>query len=171
MEKLYKGINAYFTSNKAGAKHYFVINRGADYTDIVMRLAGADSISHSPGTYSIHTGIGSLKYDTLVAYEIDASGAVIPNTMQPLDIYKDTVNGHWHFVPFSYNTSSTLVIMAKKKERQAASQATGLCWSSYFGGEGFDEIYAVDADASGNAYAGGLTSSHFFPHNIRTKFW
>ncbi len=164
VDDLYKGIDAYFSSNQAGAKHYFVINRG-DISDIVMKFAGDDSISHSLGTYSIHTSIGTLKYDSLVAYEVDASGAIIPNTMQPLDIYADTANGYWHFVPFSYNTSNTLVIMAKKN--YTALGGTGndnLKWSTYLGNSSNDQSGDLASDNDGNFYIAGYSSADFFPN-------
>jgi hypothetical protein len=164
VDELYRGIDLYFTSNQSGAKHYFVMNKG-NYSDIVMRLSGADSISHSAGTYSIHTSIGTLKYDTLVAYEVDASGAVVPNTMQPLDIYADTANGHWHFVPFTYNISNTLVIMAKQKVNQVqqSSSTDNLLWSSFIGGSNSTNLNAVKNDIDGNVYFTGNTTGENFP--------
>jgi hypothetical protein len=166
VDELYRGIDLYFTSNQSGAKHYFVMNKG-NYSDIVMRLSGADSISHSAGTYSIHTSIGTLKYDTLVAYEVDASGAVVPNTMQPLDIYADTANGHWHFVPFTYNISNTLVIMAKQKVSATPPQNNyNINWCTYWGKEADDSFTNLTHDEDNNVIFCGNTTSFSFPQAI-----
>lgn len=164
-EEIYKGIDVYYSSNEGGLKHYFVIKKTNPY-QIVMRFMGADSISHSSGTYSIHTSIGTLKYDTLVAYELDASGTIIPNTMQPLDIYADTAKGYWHFVPFTYNTSNTLVIMAKQKvfQSQGSASIDNLLWSSFIGGSNSTNLNAVKNDIDGgNVYFTGNTTGENFP--------
>lgn len=177
VEMLYKGVDLYFTSNQAGAKHYFVIS-GNNMHNIVMRFTGADSISHSPGTYSIHTSAGTLQYDSLVAYEVDALGAVIPNTMQAVDIYADTANGHWHFYPLTYNTSNTLIIMAKQNAQMSGCSAIpgdltqGNIFHSTFYGETTSGIGIEDnndyttgmtTDDEGNVYVTGFTNSVGFP--------
>lgn len=152
-----------------GLKHYFVLEPGAKVKEIGIKFSGTDSVSTPIGKYTIHSSIGKLEYDSLIAYEMDAAGNIILGTAQTLQLFVDS-NGIHHFTQFTYNTSNYLIIMAKQKERAAASQASGLCWSSYFGGIGFDEIYAVDADPSGNAYTGGLTGSNDFPNTLGQSF-
>jgi hypothetical protein len=162
-ENVYKGIDIYYNSNEGGLKHYFVIKK-TNPNQIVMRFTGADSISHSLGTYSIHTAVGTLKYDSLVAYEIDASGTIIPNTMQPLDIYADTANGHWHFVPFNYNVSNTLVILAKQKVSATPPQNNyNINWCTYWGEGADDNFTNLTHDDENNVIFCGNTTSLIFP--------
>ncbi len=178
VERLYRGIDLYFTSNAAGSKYYFTIDKNENPSNINIQIHGEDSITHSIGTYSIHTSIGVLKFDSLFAYEIDATGAIIPNTMQPVDIFADTIHGYWHFVPFSYNASNKLVIMAKKNIQMSGCSAIpgdldqgNIFHSTFYGetttGMGFEDnneySTGMTTDDEGNIYITGFTNSTFFP--------
>jgi hypothetical protein len=168
IDELYRGIDLYFTSNQAGAKHYFVLDKNSRLSNISIWMQGADSVTSSQGKFSIYSSIGKLTYDSLVAYEVDATGAIIPNTMQAVSMYADNVDGYWHFTPFNYNANNTLVIMAKQKIAQAASQPEyfNIGWSTYFGGSGEDALQDIKVDDDGGQYLGGNTSTNQFPLNL-----
>lgn len=121
IEDLYEGIDLYYRSNQSGEKHYFVIEPGAKYGNINMKFQGMDSVQTSSSKYTLFGSIGNVSYDTLVAYEIDALGNLIPGTTQIISLFRDTVNHYYHFTTISYNTSNSLVIMVKKHVQNATS--------------------------------------------------
>ena len=164
IDELYAGIDLYFSSNERGAKHYFVIGKESSPNDISIWMQGADSISSPNGKFNIYSSIGQLTYDSLVAYEIDASGAVIPNTMQAVSMFADTINGYWHFNTFSYNTSNTLVIMAKQKVSATPPQNNyNINWCTYWGKDADDSFTNLTHDNENNVIYCGNTTSEFFP--------
>jgi hypothetical protein len=164
-EKLYEGIDLYYSSNQKGEKHYWVIAPNANPKAIKIKFNGASSVSHPVGKYSIHSSIGTIEYDSLVAYEIDAVGNVIIGTSQPLQFLHDTANNTYSFKTFTYNTGNTLVIMAKQKINQSQQSASvdNLLWSSFIGGSNSTNLNAVKNDIDGNVYFTGNTTGENFP--------
>jgi hypothetical protein len=132
---------------------------------IKIKFNGASSVSHPMGKYSIHSSIGSIEYDSLVAYEIDAVGNIIIGTSQPLQFLHDTANNTYSFKTFAYNTGNTLVIMAKQKINQSQQSASvdNLLWSSFIGGSNSTNLNAVKNDIDGNVYFTGNTTGENFP--------
>jgi hypothetical protein len=160
---LYEGIDLYYSSNLRGEKHYLVLAPNANPKAIKIKFNGADSVSTPLGKYSIYSSIGSIEYDSLVAYEIDALGNIIIGTSQPMRLILDTVSNSYYFKTITYNTSNTLVIMAKQKVVNNERHIGQPEWSTYFGGYGYNEGTGVTHDTEGNSYFVGFTSSSDFP--------
>lgn len=166
---LYEGIDLYYSSNLGGEKHYIVLAPNANPKAIKIKFNGADSVSTPQGKYTIHSSIGKLEYDSLVAYEIDAIGNIIIGTSQPIQFLHDTTNNTYSFKTFSYNTSNTLVIMSKQYVGVSSSSSLdNITYSTYFGGVGFSGFHNVVNDDDGNTYlAGGdFGSNSTYPTTI-----
>ncbi|MFN5831612.1 MAG: SBBP repeat-containing protein, partial [Bacteroidota bacterium] len=103
-KSLYEGIDLYYSSNLGGEKHYLVLAPNANPRAIKIKFNGADSVSTPLGKYSIYSSIGSIEYDSLVAYEIDALGNIIIGTSQPMRLILDTSSNSYYFKTITYNT-------------------------------------------------------------------
>jgi hypothetical protein len=163
-KSLYEGIDLYYSSNQTGEKHSWVLAPNANYKAIKIKFNGADSVSTPMGKYTIHSSIGKLEYDSLVAYEIDAVGNIIIGTSQPMRLMLDTSSNSYYFKTFSYNTANTLVIMAKQKAQQAATphQIDNLNWCTYVGSQS-DALKDIKADALNNTFVTGMAGSPYYP--------
>jgi hypothetical protein len=171
IEDLYEGIDLYYSSNQSGEKHYFVIEPGAKYGNISMKFNGADSIQTSSGKYTLFGSIGNVSYDTLVAYEIDASGNLIPGTSQTIGLYKDTSNQYYHFTTLSFNSSNNLVILVKKSVSSAPLlPLSNINWSTYLGNNSNDDVRDIEADNDGFIFIAGSTNADLFPNLTTAQF-
>ena len=170
-KSLYEGIDLYYSSNETGEKHYWVLAPNANYKAIRIKFNGADSVSAPSGNYSIHSSIGSIEYDSLVAYEIDAVGNIIAGTSQPLRLLHDTTNNTYSFKTFSYNASNTLVIMAKQKVSATPPQNNyNINWCTYWGKEADDSFTNLTHDEDNNVIFCGTTTSEFFPQAVGVSY-
>jgi hypothetical protein len=164
-KSLYEGIDLYYNSNQSGEKHYWVLAPNANPKAIKIKFDGASSVSHPIGKYTIHSSIGSIEYDSLVAYEIDAVGNIIIGTSQPLQFLHDTTNNTYSFKTFSYNPSNTLVILAKQKVSATPPQNNyNINWCTYWGEAADDNFTNLTHDNENNViYCGNTTSFNFPP--------
>jgi hypothetical protein len=60
-----------------------------------------------------------------------------------------------------FPSANAFVFVMKRSD--AVSPAAQLIYSSYLGGTGSDEGYAIEGDAAGNVYVAGMTKSYDFP--------
>jgi hypothetical protein len=163
-QSLYEGIDLYYSSNKTGEKHYWVLAPNANPKSIKIKFDGADSVSHPMGNYTIHSSIGSIVYDSLVAYEIDALGNIIIGTSQPLQFLHDTTNNTYTFKTFTYNASNALVIMANQKVNATPPQNNyNINWCTYWGKDADDSFTNLTHDNDNNVIYCGNTTSEYFP--------
>jgi hypothetical protein len=168
VDDLYKKIDLYYSSNARGLKHYFVLEPGAKVKEIGIKFNGADSVSTPIGKYTIHSSIGKLEYDSLIAYEMDAAGNIISGTAQTLQLFVDSIGIH-HFTQFSYNTSNYLVILAKQQlQPQVSSSSQNLIWSTYFGGGGISTLYKSVVSSNEDLFVSGtdVSSLNLFPITV-----
>lgn len=171
IEDLYEGIDLYYSSNQSGEKHYFVIEPGAKYGNINMKFQGMDSVQTSSGKYTLFGSIGNVSYDTLVAYEIDALGNLIPGPTQIISLFKDTINNYYHFTTISFNTSNSLVIMVKKSVGSSLAQPiANINWSTYLGNNSNDDVKDIESDNAGFIYIAGSTNADLFPNLTNSVF-
>jgi hypothetical protein len=170
-EKLYEGIDLYYSSNQKGEKHYWVLAPNANPKAIKIKFDGATSVNTPIGKYSIQSSIGSIEYDSLVAYEIDALGNIIIGTSQPLQFLHDTTNNTYSFKTFTYNSSNTLVIMAKQKVSATPPQNNyNINWCTYWGNGSDDSFTNLTHDAENNVIYCGNTTSDYFPDPVGISY-
>jgi len=155
-------------------------------------LAGATSSTNSPATFitsatayqsappagntqssafvsNIDTTAGSLVYSTYLAGSTADQGFAIalgPSNVAYVTGSTDSIDFPVVPNPGAFSTTGaasgkafvTLVVVDGTK-----SGATSVPYSTYLGGTGGDDGYAIKADASGNAYVAGTTASSDFP--------
>jgi hypothetical protein len=129
-------VNAVQAANAGGGDDAFLLRMNASGSAIV---------------YS--TYLGGSNYDQAYALAVDASGAAY-------------VGGFTYSTDFPVKKSTQAAFGGGTDDAFVAKVAPGgspLVFSTYIGGNGYDEIYALEADGLGGFIAGGVTSSADFP--------
>ena len=141
-EDVYEGIDMHIYSGSLGMKMAFVIQPGADPSDLQLKFSGLDSLRYDM--------LGSIKamlkdkYVILpeaVAYQIDASNNIIPvgwTADYQIDIYSSIAT----FICPEYDETKPLVLQIGLPPLGLGSGVEGVCWSTYWNGE--DRSTATD---------------------------
>jgi len=142
IRNLYEGIDAVFYVDSGMPRYDLIIQPGADPSKIAMMFKGQDGISSNEQTgLVIKTSMGDLEQRDLFAYQIhDGVKQKIPCGFILAE------GGTVRFGFGEYDHSLPLVI-------------DPLIYSTYLGGANGDIANAVAADAFGNAYVAGKSSS------------
>ncbi|PSL22505.1 DUF7948 domain-containing protein [Dyadobacter jiangsuensis] len=142
---IYPGIDLEFVADPKSDKqveYNFIVHPGADPGRIQMRYRGSRKVALSQGRIVMETVHGRLQE------RIPASW--VGEKRKPVGVsYKALGDNLFAFHVPVYDKSQTLVI----------DPSPNLEWATYYGGDGNDEITAVDTDESGNIYAVGHTNS------------
>jgi hypothetical protein len=128
---------------------------------IQFRMEGANGyeVDSLSGELKIHSSLGSLIYKQAFAYEIDALGNLIPGSDFAMPYSMDST-GVIGLYSAGHNMSNALVVVMERMQPPVDIQHLGNPeWSTYFGGDGFDEGTAITHDEDGNPYFVGFTSS------------
>lgn len=145
---IYHGVSLSFYGNGQELEHDFLVDPGADPSQIVFRLDGPTEMRiSSDGDLEIHSAHGVLTLRKPIAYQMLAEGR------QPVDAkFKLSSDSTVRFAIGTYDTARPLIIDPV------------YVFSSYLGGStGADETAAVTTDASGNILVTGYTGSTDFP--------
>ncbi|HEY3128664.1 MAG TPA: HYR domain-containing protein [Acidobacteriota bacterium] len=155
--QIYPGIDLVYYGNQNQLEYDFVIRPGSDPGRIALDVQGADQVEVGP------------QGDLLLR----AAGAVMsqrkPTVYQEIDGIRREVSGSYvvegkHRLRFrvaDYDSSKPLVIDPT------------IDYSTYLGGSGRDQGFAITVDADGNAYVTGETISLNFPitpGSVQTTF-
>ncbi len=140
-EDVYPGIDWIIKLNGDQLKHDFLVDAGADPTQIQMRFSGADTITLESGGYKASCALGAVTENAPVGFQGGEKVAV------DFTLCGDTLG----FLIGAYDDDQALLIDPE------------ITWSTYFGGPINDAPYAVVVDTDGNVYMAGRTSS---PSNI-----
>lgn len=168
-QDVYSGIDLYLYPGRAGQKIALVCQPGSDPAAIRMLFAGASGLSIAAD--------GSLQFPALaqvitlphpLAYQYEGTNVLD----LPQDGFQYVLEGNEaRFGLGSYDPALPLVLFIGNMEREgAAAQADiqGLCWSTYFGGNGIDIVMGSSQSLKDSHYAAGYTSSTWatFPSSI-----
>lgn len=164
-EGIYPDIDLHFYSGPAGPKMAFVCHPGSDPDDIRLQFSGQDDITLDwNGTLKLLFGQGWIEFKEAIAFQYDSGNNV--NTLgwnasyeldSLLSVSKFTFNG--------YDPELPLVLQIGPPPLAAGGgpiQTSGLCWSTYFGGDQTDVITSSTEDAQGNYFVAGRTGSGEF---------
>lgn len=144
---VYPGINLVYYGHERRLEHDFELAPGADPSVIRFTVEGGQKLRLDPsGDLVIENGNRSVRIKRPVAYQDSPNGR-----RQVSAKYVVRRNREIGFQLGKYDRSQRLVI------------DPALVYSTLLGGSGGDTAYAVTADASGNAYVFGSTSSTNFP--------
>jgi len=145
---IWPGVDLQYHGNDQGMKYDFIVNPGADISQIRIRYEGAENLSvTNQGDLEAQTRFGPV-------YER------IPQIYQEIDGQKREISGHYALresgvfgfaLENSYNPAYPLVIDPE------------LVYSTYLGGNDDDWGYGIAVDVSGSAYVTGTTYSTDFP--------
>jgi hypothetical protein len=145
--EIYPGIDAIFYGHGAAFEFDLLVRAGGDPAQIRIAFDGADGIAlDADGDLVLRTPDGVLRQR-------------VPAIYQVRDGERVAVRGRYLLEPDhsvsielgEYDPSLSLVIDPV------------IAYSTYLGGSGDDEIRAVTADANGNVYVAGSTTSLNFP--------
>jgi len=144
---IYPGIDLKYHGNGHGMKYDFIVNPGADISQIRIRYDGVEELSVTAnGDLEVQTSFGPIHENIPSVYQETAGGM---REMRGRYIIPEP--GMFGFEVEGYNPSLPLVIDPE------------LLYSTYLGGGGNDQGYGIAVDGSGCAYVTGETGSTDFP--------
>ena len=146
-KNIWPGIDLHYHGNGRGMKYDFIVNPGADISQIQIRYEGVDGLSISnSGDLQAQTRFGLIHENIPQVYQERAGSKV-----SALGRYQLIEPGIFGFEVEGYNPSFVLVIDPE------------LLYSTYLGGSYADEGWGIAVDGSGSAYVTGRTVSSDFP--------
>jgi hypothetical protein len=145
-EAIYSGIDLVFYGNQRQLEYDFIVAPGVDPHRIAFDVSGAKRIrKDEQGDLVFKTGEGEIRWHKPVAYqEKDGARRVVAAR------YAITDKNRVGFELAKYDAGRPLYI-------------DPLIYSTYLGGNSFDEGSGVAVDSAGNGYVTGTTASTNFP--------
>jgi hypothetical protein len=145
--QVYPGIDMVYYGNQRRLENDFVIAPGADPNLIQMAFRGIKDFEiDRMGDLVLHTEQGNIRQSKPVAYqEVNGAREEVSVSYVPNGVNRVGFNVG------DYDPSRPLIIDPV------------LTYSTYLGGSGFDQGYAIAIDSLGNAYVTGVTAAIDFP--------
>lgn len=147
MVEVYEGIDVVYYSD-AGLKYDFIVQPGVDVGQIQVRYDGADELCLADGgDLTVSTQFGPIIEGVPFAYqEIGGVQREVPSSYRLID-----------------ERTFGFVIGALHDECLPVVIDPALHYSTYLGGNSFDQVGDIAADCNGSAYVVGATLSSDFP--------
>ncbi len=146
-EKIYNGIDLKYYGNGTHMEYDFIVEPGADFSQIKIQYEGAESIAvNDNGELVVTTKWGEVVEQRPVIYQVENNSRIAINGKYLLED-----KNSFSFKINNYNPDLPLVIDPV------------LSYSTYLGGSGNDEGFDIAVDDSGAAYLTGDISSTDFP--------
>jgi hypothetical protein len=145
--ELWPGIDMVFRGGAGQLKYEFLLRPGATPADIRLAYGGASGLSvNGAGELLVQTPLGALRDERPVSYQqIEGRQVTVASG------FALGAGSAYGFTVGAYDRSQPLVI------------DPGLVYSTFLGGSGNDQGFAIAVDASGAAYVTGQTASSNFP--------
>lgn len=143
---IYKNIDLHVASEEGDMKYDFIVNAGADATDIKLKYTGADGLNIENGNLSIKTSVGTLQELKPYAYQYINDEKVEVNCR-----YKLNGNVVSYSFPRGYDNNYALIIDPV------------VVFSTYTGSTADNWGFTATYDNAGNFYAGGASSGNGYP--------
>lgn len=136
---LYKGIDLHYYEKNNNLKYDFIVAPNSNYKQIQLKVNGAQVELQKNGSLVLNTPLGKIIEGEPIVYQrgkrLKASWLIFNNTLS-FDIE-------------NYNPNIELIIDPITR-----------VWGTYYGGSGLDFSNSCSADATGNIYMAGFTSSN-----------
>ena len=149
---LWPGIDATYSGDSGGIKYHFDVGAGADAAGIAFVVRGAeDARITDDGAVEWRVGGKRLRDERPVAYQASSIG----DSVVPVQFTLEAAGpGAWRlgFAVGAYDPKKALTL-----------DPAWTAFSGLVGGNAADQVYGVARDASGNAYACGVTASTDLP--------
>jgi uncharacterized repeat protein (TIGR01451 family) len=142
---LYPGVDLVYYGNQGRLEHDFIVAPGADPSQIVLRIEGAQSKINDHGDLCLMVDGSELQFQKPVVYQAGVNGKRHVDGRYALE--GETVR----FKLGAYDHSRELVIDPL------------LVYAGYLGGNSYDYGTGIAVDGMGSAYVTGWTSSSNFP--------
>jgi len=156
-------IDFHFYSNLVGLKNYIVVNPEGDPNNILLHFSGQDSINvyNSTQLQLFLTGGYHFILPQPTAYQIDLSNNPVSLSWSP--VWVSLGNGNVALLTQSYNHNLPLVIcIAGAASNIFEKTSTNLYWSTFYGGNGADNVKSTAFDYADNLFTLGTTNSSVF---------
>jgi len=144
---VYAGIDLKYFGNGKQMEYDFIVEPGADFSQIKVQYDGAESVSvNDNGELVVTTMWGEVVEHKPVIYQIESNSRVAivgEYSLKGANAFGYELSG--------YNPALPLVIDPV------------LSYSTYLGGSDYDEGLGIAVDGSGSAYVTGYTFSTDFP--------
>jgi hypothetical protein len=157
-----EGLVGYYGSERVGVRYRVLSERGEGEVRVVevgYEVSGVPEVGEKTlvidpvlqwGTY-----FGGSNWDLAFSVAVDGSGNVFVVGWTNSSSGFPLVNpGRGAYFVNTYNGGFSDAFIAK-----FLGSNLSLVWSTYFGGDGFDEAYSVAVDGSGNVFVVGVTTS------------
>lgn len=145
-KNIYPKIDLHISSDKGHAKYDFIVNAGADASQIRMKFEGLDGMSLNQGSLLLQTSVGTITEMAPYAYQY-----VNGDLKEVKCEYRLSGNELTYNFPKGYDKSVNLII----DPTIVFATLTGSTADNW----GFTATY----DKAGNFYAGGIVSSLGYP--------
>lgn len=151
-ERLYDGIDAVFYSNAGNQFEYdFIVAPNTDAGQIRLSFDGAKLLQTDiDGNLRVKTANTELVQQKPIAFQ--------------------QIDGRKQDVPVSYSVAGSVVSFALGEYDRSKPLVIdpALSYLTYIGGTAFDQVFEIAADAQGNAYITGATTSLDFHGETRS---
>ncbi len=143
---LYPNIDLRLYGSDGMLRYDFIVNPGATPDNIALAYNGIDRLSVEDGGLIIGTAFGDMRQSAPCVYQqIEGEQVEIKGS------FKLTGDNSYGFAVAAYNKGYPLII------------DPFLIYSTYLGGSGDDDTYAIAVDSTGCVYITGETDSSDFP--------
>ena len=150
VQELYRGIDIKYYFDQDLLRYDFIVKPDADISQISITLDGIDNYRLNQNKeLEIQTSIGNIIHKDILAYQ--KNNTEKNETIIASFILKE--NKTIGFTVNNYNAKAKLII-------------DPLVFSTFLGGNGFEEVNNVEVDIEGNLFLIGQTASSNFPITV-----
>ncbi|WP_276133118.1 PKD domain-containing protein [Polluticoccus soli] len=143
---LYNGIDLHVSSENSQLKYDFIVQPGADASQIKLNYDGATSVTLKENNLNIETSVGTVNEMAPYAYQY-----INDRRVEVQCRYKLEGNTVSYSFPKGYNKSATLVI------------DPNVVFATFTGSSADNWGFTATYDALGNFYAGGIAFAQGYP--------
>lgn len=165
-ENIFPYVDLHFYSGGFGQKMALVCRPGSSLSQIKLRFNGQDSLNLDLwGSLKLYSDGKFFTLPQAIAYQVSTDNSMIP-VPWGATYTADEDAGIVSFYNGEYDQTKPLVLLIGPPPALGGQANTpGVCWSTYLGGDGRDEIEDSDVDEAGNYYVCGRTESQtiYFP--------